>query len=82
LSELLSREAPVEAPLKTLWGQGMMALDIAIGDDDTATIYLHKSTKGLLAIEKAKNDCADLESLKNERAEINKKILNLELLSE
>lgn len=31
-----------DAPKKTEWGSGMMVADVALGKDETMTIYVHR----------------------------------------
>jgi hypothetical protein len=38
-----------EAPVKTTWGAGMMAADVELSKDETATIYAHKDALHLVA---------------------------------
>lgn len=48
LRSLLSNNELFETPIKTSWGAGMMMIDISVGNDETASLYLHEDAIKLL----------------------------------
>lgn len=49
LRSLLSNNDLSETPIKTSWGAGVMMVDIAVGNDETALLYLHEGAIKLLS---------------------------------
>ena len=42
LNELIKRNPTMKSPIKTSWGEGMLEASVAVGNDETAFIFLHK----------------------------------------
>ena len=42
LNELVKRSDVLESPQVTSWGEGMLEALVAVGNDETASIFLHE----------------------------------------
>lgn len=42
LHEVIALAEFQSAPVKTVWGEGMMVADIALSKDETVSIYVHR----------------------------------------